>query len=44
MRFVFEIPLLGGGRPFRNCPVGNFREEPGCRGEKDKRQKTKDKR
>lgn len=22
-----------GGRPLRNCPVGNFREEPACRGE-----------
>jgi hypothetical protein len=20
-----------GGRPLRNCPVGNFREEPDCR-------------
>jgi hypothetical protein len=20
------------GRPLRNCPVGNFREEPDCRG------------
>ena len=22
----------GQGRPLRNCPVGNFREEPDCRG------------
>ena len=24
---------LEGGRPLRNCPVGNFREEPDCRGD-----------
>jgi hypothetical protein len=27
----FKVPLLGGGRPLRNCPVGNFREEPDSR-------------
>jgi hypothetical protein len=24
-------PPFQGGRPSRNCPVGNFREEPVCR-------------
>ena len=33
-----------GGRPLRNCPVGNFREEPDCRGGLGERQKAKGKR
>jgi hypothetical protein len=29
-----------GGRPLINCPVGNFREEPDCRGGLGERRKS----
>ena len=30
--FAYKTMGAGQGRPLRNCPVGNFREEPDCRG------------
>jgi len=30
---LFVVPSgFEPGQPLRNCPVGNFREEPDCRG------------